>query len=98
MQRYQNTSGVYAVVYEVVNEASFGCPPPGARGALYRAIDALRASAAPREHVRLVEEMSVALHRMDAGRLDTQFEAEQAREKLQELGSRWLQVPITALH
>ena len=69
--------------------------PAGAGGRLSSAIDRLRRSAAPAEHIALVERIAVTLHRFEwALRSRDQAEIEQVQRDLQIAGADWLQTPI----
>lgn len=90
------SQSAYMAVYRILEETAFaGTVPPGCRGAVAGAIDRLTNARAPREHVALASEVSVALHLLwqakgsrDASSIDT------ARAKLQEAGAAWLQMPM----
>jgi hypothetical protein len=86
----------YRLVYQALDQVCFhGVASAGATGALYSAIDGLRASAAPIEHVALAERIAVTLHKLGWAVLQKRDnEIEALREELQVLGAEWLNTPI----
>lgn len=89
-------SSQYAVVYRVLDGLkSTGLAPPGAPGVLFNAIDRLKLDNAPEQHIRLAEDVSVAIVRLEGavrnGRHDL---AAEIRAKIQQLSAAWLDTPI----
>lgn len=86
----------YSSVYQVLDDVCFArTVPAGARGAMFAAIDGLRRTAAPAEHVALAERIAVALHKLEWALRNGEEDEEAAiREELQVLGATWLQTPL----
>ena len=91
-----NAASSYLKVYQVLDDVCFGgSVRPGAQGAIYAAIDGLRRHGAPHEHVRLVESIAVAVHKLQAAiQVQAADDVEIARAELQERGAEWLQMPM----
>lgn len=90
----EGKSGAYLSVYQVLDEIGFGkTVPVGSQGAMFAAIDGLRRTAAPAEHIRLAECISVAIHRL-LWALKTGEDEETVRAELQTLGASWLRIPV----
>ena len=89
-------SSQYAEVYRVLDDLkSTGVACPGTPGVLFNAIDRLRADKAPPEHIRLAENLSVAVIRLEGavrhGRHDL---AAKVRTEIELLNSAWMDTPI----
>ena len=89
-------SSAYLCVYQLLDEVCFErAIPAGARGAIYAAIDGLRRSAAPAEHIAVAEGIAVAIHKLEwAVRNGDPAEEAAIRDELQGLGATWLQTPL----
>lgn len=71
---------------------------PGAPGALFAALDEMRASRVPAEHVVVAEQISTALHRLQwAVRNRDQDARERLRDCLQGLWTQWLDMPLPGM-
>ena len=91
----------YHIMYEVLDEAYVTrWPPPGSRAALSAVLEALRADAAPIEHIDLVERVAVAFSRLECALRSHDGAAEDSvRAELRSVGARWLETPMgTRLH
>ena len=89
-------SRAYQSIYQLLDEVCFERGiPAGSRGAIYAAIDGLRRSAAPAEHISVAEGIAVAIHRLEwAVRNGDAAEETAIRDELQSLGATWLQTPL----
>ena len=95
-EQNQGNIEAYKLVYQALDQVCFdGVASAGATGALFSAIDGLRASAAPREHIALAERIAVTLHKLGWAVLQKRVdEVEAQREQLQRLGTEWLNAPV----
>ena len=74
---------------------STGVACPGAPGALFDAIDRLRIDKAPQEHIRLAENLSVAVIRLEGAVRNGRHEiAAKVRSEIERLNSAWMDMPI----
>ena len=82
----------YSVIYQVLDDLrTCQTVPAATRGRMYSALDSLRASRAPAEHIAVAERISVAMHRWDLARRNRDKEAEQSvRDQLSFLTADWL--------
>lgn len=86
----------YAEVYRVLDGLkSTGVVYPGAPGVLFAAIDQLRLANAPDEHIRLAEDVSVAIVRLEgAVRNGQRDRAAEIRAEIGHLSAEWMDTPI----
>ena len=94
--RNEIESSAYLSVYQLLDDVCFERGiPAGSRGAIYAAIDGLRRSAAPAEHIAVAEGIAVAIHKLEwAVRNGDSAEEASVRDELQRLGATWLQTPL----
>lgn len=92
----QETNSPYLRVYHVLDEVCFdGRVDRWALTSIHTAIDELRRDRAPVEHIRIVERVSVALHKLErALRCGSANDVEATRAELQTHGAAWLQTPL----
>ena len=88
-------SNQYAEVYRILDDLkSTGVACPGTPGVLFNAIDRLRTDKAPSEHIRLAENLSVAVIRLEGavrnGRHDL---AAKVRTEIGLLNEAWMDTP-----
>ena len=89
-------SSQYAEVYRVLDSLkSTGLAHPGAPGVLFNAIDRLKLDNAPEEHIRLAENVSVAIVRLEgAVRNGRHALATEIRAEIEQLSAAWMDTPI----
>ena len=89
-------SSQYAEVYRILDGLkSTGVAYPGAPGALFNAIDRLRIDNAPQEHIRLAENLSVAVIRLEGAVRNGRHElAAKVRCEIELLNLAWMDTPI----
>lgn len=88
----------YLRVYHVLDEVCFdGRVEWWALTSIHAAIDELRKERAPVQHIRIAEQVSVALHKLErALQRGSSNEVEAARADLQAHGAAWLQTPLAS--
>lgn len=79
-------------IYVVLDRVLAGGPvPPGAKGSVYRVIDALRRHSASRDQSELAEHISLQLQRLENSLRQQDQEAnETARAELKQLAAQWI--------
>ena len=89
-------SSHYAEVYRVLSGVKTdGLPHPGAPGVLFNVIDRLRIDKAPDNHVKLAENVSVAILRLEgAVRNGRHALAVEIRAEIEQLNAAWMETPI----
>jgi hypothetical protein len=92
-----NTNDVHVAVYRVLDEV-FACSsiPPGAKGSIFAVIDKLQRNPAQSHELRKAEEISLALHGLEAAlRRSDQNAAKVARQDLQSLATAWINMRVS---
>ncbi|WP_353230995.1 hypothetical protein [Novosphingobium sp.] len=86
----------YGLVYRVIDDLNASAvPKPGLRGAMFNAIDRLRAVSAPVDHVAIAERISATIHVLEWSlqrRDDARHGA--ATQALGALREAWLSLPV----
>ena len=91
-------SNQYAEVYRILDGLkSTGVANPGAPGAIFSAIDRLKIEHAPQEHIRLAEDLSVAIIRLEGAVRNGRHElAAKVRTEIELLNSAWMDTPVSS--
>jgi hypothetical protein len=86
-----------AVAYQVLDKAlADESIHPGARGAMFSVVDALRGSAAPTEDLRRAECISIGIHRLEwALQVRDENASRRALDELRALAADWLNARIS---
>ena len=86
----------HAIIYQVLDGLLAGnAVPPGTGGAMYLAIDDMRAKATPVDELRRAEQISLEIHRLEwALRHGNKLAADSARQQLRSLAADWLNARI----
>lgn len=89
-------ASAHAIVYQVLDGLLAGkAVPPGTGGAMFSAIDDMRAKAAPVDDLRRAEQISLSIHRLEwALRHGNKSAADFARQQLRSLAADWLNARI----
>lgn len=88
-----DTDTAYCTISQLLDELRpADVLPVGAMGRMFSALDFLRASRAPDDHITTAEKISVAMHRWELARRKSDRSTEETvREQLQELTENWLE-------
>lgn len=89
-------TGARAVAYQVLDQVLAGeAVSAGTRGAMFDVVDSLRASAAPIEHIRRAETISVEMHKLEwALQRGDDVASRAALDELRALAVDWLNTSI----
>jgi hypothetical protein len=86
----------HALVYQALDQVlADGVICAGTPRAMYVAVDTLRASAAPEEHVRSAENIAIEIHRLQwALQRSNRLESQSALSELKRLAVHWVDMSI----
>ncbi len=85
----------YTLVYRVLDALKTSSNvAPGLRGSIFSAIDQLRVSSAPAEHVAIAERISATMHQLEWALQKSNGERQaRVRQQLSVLNEAWLATP-----
>ena len=93
------TTEPYSAIFAILADHR-GCDTiaPGAPGAIFQALDEMRANRAPTEHIEIAERLSTCLHRIYwAARQRNAEERQRLCRQIDEIWNQWLEMsPIHA--
>jgi hypothetical protein len=94
-----NAKQAHVTVYNIIDDALVSSSVPrGAKGAIFAVIDGLRSEPNKINELRKAEQISLALHGLEAALRRSDEEAlRQARRDLQSLASAWIDMRVRSL-
>jgi hypothetical protein len=92
-----DSSDAHTAVYRVLDEVqACSCVPPGAKGTIFAVIDRLQMEAPSGEELRRAQEISLALHGLEAAlRRSDELGIEASRSDLRLIAAEWINMRLS---